>query len=149
MRAVIATIAPILVVLLFVVVIDIVLQHSFSRTVNNLRTAIQMEFTTDTGRINFIAMLLLFLGFMFTSIHRLLAETLVTGQPVTPERELSNSSFHLTLFFALSVLLVSKLESKPPKSKSTRRKASAPRQASGGRVLPLMPGTEVGEQKKE
>lgn len=130
-RVLFSVIGPIVLVLVLAIVIERIVQHSFSGAISSIFRSLSLELTTDTGRINLIAMIVLLFAFMFGQIHKELAEALSVVRPVTREAQASISSLHLAIFFVFSVLVVARLEGNSGKKK--RSSNAAPRRNPGAR----------------
>ena len=127
LKELIAVLSALLIVFLFVLLIERIVHKSFANALSSLVKAFKLEIKTDSGKVNLIGMMALIFLYLFTAVHRIMAELLSTVRPVTTEHETSITTVQLALFFGFSLVVVGWLEhqsrtmSDPPKGSTKQR----------------------------
>jgi len=88
--------------------------------------AFRLEIKTDCGRVNLFGMMALIFLFVFTSLEKIMADSLSVVHPVTPLHERSITTVQLALFFAFSLVVVAFLERQTLKSQDAPKKGRRP-----------------------
>jgi hypothetical protein len=101
-----------LVSLALLLAVGAIIERTFGRAVKTLKPLLKAEFFTGLGALNFAAVLLVFFVFVFTTLHKSVADAMSVIKPVPPEHEPAITAVHVCWFFIGSVIAVGLLERK-------------------------------------
>jgi hypothetical protein len=94
--------------------VSFVFHRSFELAMKAIKLGLKGEFSTVTGQLNLVSMILVVYLLMFTSVHELVIKAMSVDHTIPQEKSLSPIVLILLFFFG-SVLLVTILEFRNPK----------------------------------
>ena len=82
----------------------ILIEHTFKGALKALRLALKFEFTTDTGKMNFVGVVILTLLTIFTDLHEALGNALSTEKPAPSHAAVLAPLVLFGLVFVISMI---------------------------------------------
>ena len=84
----------------------LLIEHSLSGALKAVKFALKSEFTTDTGKLNLIGMILLVFIFIFSDLHDYAANALSNQKPAPAENHVLAPVLMIGLLFVGSLVCV-------------------------------------------
>jgi len=85
-------------------------ERSLVGALRAVKVALESEVSTDTGRVNLVAMILLVFLFVFTKLHEIAAKALSAEKSAAVQESMSTAVILIGLFFALCLVCLVILE---------------------------------------
>ena len=89
-----------------------IVHHTMKETIRGLKLALKSEFNSTIGRLNFIAMILLFVLLLVGDLHKMLATALSVEGAAQSESNIITPVVLLGLFFLCSLICVMVVDKK-------------------------------------
>ncbi len=90
----------------------ILVERTFAGALRALKLALKFEFTTDTGKMNFVGVVILTLLTIFTNLHEALGNALSTERPAPSQAAVLAPLVLFGLVFVISMICTLLMERK-------------------------------------